>query len=204
MSRELFELILGMRYSNVELQLALQCAPVIAGLKASNLLIISRSEQKQAEDILNATALSYMILCENSQKTTILVYQKSLLWNCLMKKNVRGFFRKMGYQEWNLSQILRLFQSHFQAYKREQEAFPHEMGILLGYPLKDVEAFITNEGKNYLWNGYWKVYFDVEQKKKLFTRFELAKETMIYLLSDGENMVTIINSYNTSLQKAAI
>ena len=204
MRRELLELIVGMNNRNVELQLALQCAPVIAGLKASNLLILPRRELKQAEAILDASALSYSTLCNSNEKNIILVYEPSLLWNCLMKKRVRGFFRALGYEEWNLTEILQLLKEHFIAYKREEQAFPHEMGLLLGYPLSDVEAYIAKEGKDYLWNGYWKVYDDVERKKKLFARFELAKISMLYLLIDGEDIVTIINSYNASLTIVAL
>lgn len=43
-------------------------------------------------------------------------------------------------------------------YQTIQEDFPHEMGILLGYPVEDVEGFIINNGKNELYTGYWKVY----------------------------------------------
>lgn len=39
MSREIFELVREMDLKNIEIQLALQCAPLITGLKVSNLLI---------------------------------------------------------------------------------------------------------------------------------------------------------------------
>ena len=32
---------------------------------------------------------------------------------------------------------------------KTREDFPHEIGLLLGYPLADVKAFIENEGKLY-------------------------------------------------------
>ncbi len=32
--------------------------------------------------------------------------------------------------------------------------FPHEMGLLLGYPVEDVVGFMENNGKNYLYSGY--------------------------------------------------
>lgn len=36
MSREIFEIVQGMDLKNIETQLALQCAPLITGLKISN------------------------------------------------------------------------------------------------------------------------------------------------------------------------
>ena len=41
MSQETWEILCGMKTDDVELQLALQCAPLITGLKISNLLTIS-------------------------------------------------------------------------------------------------------------------------------------------------------------------
>lgn len=42
MSQETWEILCEMEADDVELQLALQCAPLITGLKISNLLTISR------------------------------------------------------------------------------------------------------------------------------------------------------------------
>jgi hypothetical protein len=71
--------------------------------------------------------------------------------------------------------------------------FPHEMGLLLGYPTEDVEGFITHRGDNCLCVGYWKVYANKERKLKIFERFEMATERLIQLLSYGISMGEIID-----------
>jgi hypothetical protein len=75
----------------------------------------------------------------------------------------------------------------------KENDFPHEMGLLLGYPTEDVEGFITHRGDACLFVGYWKVYAYKERKRKLFERFENAKESLIQLLSSGVGMVEIMN-----------
>lgn len=55
---------------------------------------------------------------------------------------------------------------------------------------------MENEGKNFLYSGYWKVYADVQEKIKLFQKFETAKETVIQLLSYGVGIRDIIDIYN--------
>ena len=45
MSQEVFELVQGMDLKSIETQIALQCAPLISGLKVSNLLIISAEDE---------------------------------------------------------------------------------------------------------------------------------------------------------------
>ena len=41
--------------------------------------------------------------------------------------------------------------------------FPHELGYILEYPLRDVEMYIKNQGQNSLMTGYWKVYDNLEK-----------------------------------------
>jgi hypothetical protein len=56
---------------------------------------------------------------------------------------------------------------------------PHEIGVFLGYPLPDVRAFVRNKGRNYLLNGYWKVYTDVSYAVRMFQAFDQAKRNML-------------------------
>ena len=42
-----------------------------------------------------------------------------------------------------------------------EPGFPHEMGVLLGYPVEDVRGFMEQNGQNALYQGYWKVYAHV-------------------------------------------
>ena len=77
----------------------------------------------------------------------------------------------------------------------DRKIFPHEMGILLGYPIEDVLGFMEQKGKNYLYSGYWKVYRDVSAKKKIFAQYENAKEELILWLEYGYEIHSIIRLY---------
>ena len=48
MSQETWEILCGMKTDDVELQLALQCAPLITGLKISNLLSVIGNGRKNS------------------------------------------------------------------------------------------------------------------------------------------------------------
>ena len=61
---------------------------------------------------------------------------------------------------------------------RTSEAFPHEIGLFLGYPPEDVEGFIAQRTCAKC-VGCWKVYGDVERAQRLFARY--AHCTDIYL-----------------------
>lgn len=102
----------------------------------------------------------------------------------------------MGYRDFTLGKILCTFQYRYESYMRQRKDFPHEMGILLGYPIEDVQRFIEEKGKNYLCSGYWKVYQDVASKKKLFEQYENAKEELILWLEYGYKVQTMIQLFS--------
>ena len=122
-----------------------------------------------------------------------------------MRKEIRELLQESGYQDFTLGNILSTFQKRYQGYMCGEPGFPHEMGVLLGYPVEDVSGFMEQNGQNALYQGYWKVYAHVPEKKRLFARYDMEKETIIQLLSNGVGMRDIIGIYNDSMpQKAAV
>ena len=105
---------------------------------------------------------------------------------------MRAFFQKEGYERFTLGTILYTFQRRYESYMTAGGMFPHEMGLLLGYPLDDVTGFIEQKGKNYLYAGYWKVYADMGEKIRLFQAFEAAKETLIQAVARGIRMEELV------------
>ena len=196
MSREVFEIILGMDLKNIETQLALQCAPLITGLKISNLLIVPADNEKIVWEILRRSGICCYCMLRTGEKSTFLLFRKNQLEAFLAEPEIREFLRKEGYEKFGLGEILRRFQIRYQTYMAGRKQFPHEMGLLLGYPLEDVAGFMENNGKNFLYSGYWKVYENQAEKMFLFGKFERAKETLIQLISEGIRMRDIIERYS--------
>ncbi len=220
MCQEVFQIVQSMDLKSVELQLALQCAPLITNIKISNLLIISRESEDALRVVLKKTGISYFRLLRSETKTTFLLFRREPLEDYLAGREVRRLLHKLGYEDLSLGTVLRMFQLRYKAYmeqgedaeqisdngsengRREKKTgmvqpveFPHEMGLLLGYPVLDVEGFIRHEGENFLYSGYWKVYDDVDSKKRLFKKYEEAKETLIQLLANEIEMRLIIEMY---------
>lgn len=197
MSQEIYEIVKGMDLENIETQLALQCAPLITGLKVSNLLIIPKGNEEVVKRILNRTGISFYRLIQTRTKTTFLLFRRNELEEFLSDENVRNVFMKAGYKSLQIGKILRTFSLRYEAYMQGDKSFPHEMGLLLGYPVEDVVGFVENNGKNFLYSGYWKVYENQKAKVKLFDKFKVAEETLIHLLSNGLSMSDIIDIYAT-------
>ena len=70
----------------------------------------------------------------------------------------------------------------------ESDRFPHEIGLFLGYPPKDVIAFIRNEGRNSKCTGCWKVYYDEKEAKQTFAKFKKCRDVYLRLWNQGRTV----------------
>lgn len=199
MCQEVFQIVQNMDLKSVELQLALQCAPLITGIKISNLLILPRENENAVRVLLWKTGISYFRLLQNTEKVTYLLFRRSPLEEYLLKQEVREILREHGYGDFSLGGILRTFQSRYRDYMEKAGIFPHEMGLLLGYPVEDVKGFIQHEGKDFLYSGYWKVYENVPEKKRLFRKYEDAKETLIQLIANDIDIRLILEIFQEEM-----
>ena len=69
-----------------------------------------------------------------------------------------------------------------------QEAFPHEIGLFLGYPPEDVEGFRRNKGQNYKLCGWWKVYGDAEEAGAFFQRCDRCRAALCRQVRSGRSL----------------
>lgn len=198
MSREVIEMIREMDSQRIENQLILQCAPLIVGLRISNLFIVPNRDVRRICMLLRDSSISYYIIHRTAEKTTMFLFYPDRLETYFQDSDVRRFLSGMGYHNFGLREVMFGFCKRYADYRCGTEDFPHELGLLLGYPLEDVEGYIRNEGDNALYTGYWKVYAHVAEKCRLFRMFELAKETLIALVNNGVSVPEIIEVYGAN------
>ena len=55
MSQEIFEIVKQMNLDNLEVQIALQCAPLISGLRFSNLFNVNNEQADYLISLMNAS-----------------------------------------------------------------------------------------------------------------------------------------------------
>ena len=78
MSKETFQLLQRMDMAKVDVQLALQCAPVLAGLKVSNLFTAIYGEQDMdLHKALAGTGISVSLLSDWNRRYTYLLFRRS-------------------------------------------------------------------------------------------------------------------------------
>lgn len=201
MSSELVRLICRVDARRLEMQLALQCAPLIVGLRISTLLLISDHHLPRVQQLLKRIGISLFLLYTCDGKSVTLLYRAGELGEYLAEDGVKDFLTGSGYRMEIMEDILLEFRSRYRAYRRGDRKFPHETGVLLGYPLEDVIGFVANRGQNPLYTGYWKVYRNVKAKKMLFRMFELARETLVVLVGNGVGMPEIMEAFGGNIWK---
>lgn len=166
--------------------LAFHSAPAICGIKASNLINCSTKdisdliEEIDEVNQLHNPVIYIKILQIKNDHVLILVYRKETLESCLDDANKKSFLNMLGYTNVN---DLELTLDHLRYRLNSSDTFPHEIGIFLGYDLSDVLGFINHE--KCLYSGFWKVYSNVDEKKKTFEKFIKCKNTIINYLNNG-------------------
>ena len=184
------------RHQPLEVKIAGQCAPVLAGVKPSNMLVLENKHIRDVVRTLEGTGLSWRCLYAEEEKNIWLLYRKVALEEIVFRQEERSFLEENGYEEERLNQMLIRLGQRFREYRKTQDVpFPHEMGVFLGYPMADVKGFIKHEGKNYLYSGYWKVYENVEERKELFKSYEQIRNVFIQEAEKGKNLWEITNEW---------
>jgi len=174
-------------------QVAAQCAPVLKGIKASNLITVRPGGFNQLRRHLIKSRVICVLLYADAEREVLFLYRYELLEQLLIYPKVRQFLASFGYRTFAIGDVLNLLINRYLRYKRAEVDFPHELGVLLEYPVEDVEGFILNQGRNSLLTRYWKVYHDQEYAERIFRMYDEAKEAAM-----GE----FVNGY--SLERVAV
>lgn len=195
LSEETFGIIRKLDRSGTEKQIVLQCAPLLTGIKMSNLLNIREEQKEEVDELFENSAVSCRVLYRFEGRISILLYRRERLQRHIEKKEVRQLLKRFGYENLDLEEIFERLARNYQEHMEGKREFPHEIGLLLGYPPVDVTGFIEKEGKDFLYSGYWKVYGNLKETMKVFEGYDRAREAVIQMAGNGHGIRDIIAAY---------
>ena len=173
------------RAGRLEFQVSIQCAPVLKGIKASNLVTMAKGSLQTVRNALAGTEITAVMLAAGDRTEVLLLYRFPMLKAILANKEIREFLKSCGYVQFDLASILMGLKRKYTAYLAGSGEFPHELGVLLEYPLEDVRDFIRYNGDKFLFTGYWKVYHNPAQARAKFTRYDRAREAAMQQIING-------------------
>lgn len=180
--------------SSLILKICSQCASVLFKIKPAATLTLTISESKLLRECISGIDISFYPLSYKWDSITWFIYKEEVLIKTLNKADVRYILEKLGYQTQELTHCFNCLRKRFNNFHREKQDFPHELGLFLDYPTEDVIGFVMNKGKGCRYCGYWKVYSDVEEAKKTFYRYDLAKNTLLNEVYQGKTIGQAIAS----------
>lgn len=176
----------------LEKDLIVHCAPTLAGIKCAGLFnhyyASPNGAIKELSGIsqkLSAKGVQIEALTWRKEAVLIYLYRPTLVERQLRKPGVRELLQKYDYPSEGITEYLQQLKKRI----RENQCFPHEIGIFLGYPLEDVIGFIENRGKNCKYCGFWKVYCNEEETKKYFTRLEKCNSIYSQIFAAGRSLI---------------
>lgn len=173
-----------------EAVLVRQCAPTLAGMKPGSIfcfnhspLEVSRQKVCQWNNQLAPFGLTVQILLERpgSNSVIVFVYRHDSLEQMLSDDAYQSFLEGAGYTGTNLDCLLEQLACRL----RTQPEFPHEIGVFLGYPLRDVIGFIENRGRNFTCCGFWKSYGNPAEMQVCFACYRRCIQTYVAMFEQG-------------------
>ncbi len=178
--------------------LTLKLAPVLVGLKSSYLIALCNCERsggrnrydlwkEQKEDIAERLGISFKEMKNTSKGKQVLFYNRQLLFDTLTQPENFNFLKRFGYAYCkSLEDYLRLLKLRFfaaglsAASGEKSSFFPHEIGLFLGYPLKDVKGFIEKESPPSE-GGCWQVFGEPGESLQIMRLHKKAEEVFLNL-----------------------
>ena len=165
-----------------------QCAPVLKGVKISNLITMKPGGWRKIRAYLKKSRIICIALYADAEKEVLFLYRYEQLERHLKNREVREFLRSCGYESFEVASVLVRLRRRYQLYAGISKEFPHELGVLLGYPVGDVQGFIDNRGENSLTSRYWKVYQNPKEAEKIFDLYDRVKEQALKEIMCGRTL----------------
>ncbi|WP_224983045.1 DUF3793 family protein [Geomonas agri] len=185
--------------------LALELAEVLQGAKPANLVCLANKHRSCGRNLyllwkehgaalLEESGLKVRILDDRGSSVLLLLYSQEALGALLAQKSVRIILGKAGYGNvFDFDAVLDELETRVTG-----EGFPHEIGVFLGYPLKDVIGFMGWAPLAFTVQGPWKIFGKPEQSLRLAECHRECRSRMSERLASGCNPLECLRNCSTT------
>lgn len=185
--------------------LAMEGAEVVEGEKPGNLInLINRDRscglnpyrlwKELGGSLLAGTGLQALEMEDRGNSLLLYIYRSDLLRELLQKRAVSIILGRQGYlQAEDPRRALQQLRERVRG-----GDFPHEIGIFLGYPLKDVLAFMGQIRLVFSCQGPWKIYGDPASSLELVCRYRQCRQRMADRLTSTDDPGSCLRAKNLS------
>ena len=171
-----------------------QCSPTLAGLKTGNMFPVSIEpgqdicdELRRLNRLLKEKGIRVVILRRTDKKALLYLYRPDHLERDLGCPEARRILKEKGYFCGSAGNCIVQLIRHMS----EDDVFPHEVGLFLGYPPEDVQSFMKDSRRGVKCTGCWKAYGNEEEARKTFARFRKCTDVYRRELSKGRSLLQL-------------
>lgn len=171
-----------------------QCSPTLAGLKTGNMFPVTiepgqdiRDELRGLNRLLGKKGIRVVILRMMDKKALLYLYRPDFLKRDLGCPEARRILEEKGYCCGSAGSCIVQLIRHM----AEDDEFPHEVGLFLGYPPEDVRCFMNDSRRGVKCTGCWKAYGDEEKARKTFMRYRKCTDVYRRELSKGRSLLQL-------------
>lgn len=170
---------------------AVAAAEVLSGAKPANMIRIPNQKlpcgrrmyrlwQKFGAELLQDLSLAVKPMQTEHDSVLLLIYRSDLLERRLRGRTMQTFLARNGYpRPLTLETTLQYLQKSF------VDGIPHEVGMFLGYPLKDVKGFMEQGTEPSQGRGMWRIYGSPTRSLRLSNLYRSKRQEMIAKLATG-------------------
>jgi hypothetical protein len=191
--------------------LVLEAAEVLAGAKPANLVQLRNRPQPCGRNLhelwqdhgaalLADSPLEALALRRKDSGDLMLFYSPVLLQAHLQQFETAAFLQQQGYRSADLQSALSELKRRFQT----NTEIPHEIGLFLGYPLKDVAGFMGCSDKPCTACRLWRIYGDPKPSLALSDHYTNCRRGMAAQLCGTQNPVALLHNIPMADETACI
>lgn len=166
-------------------------SPTLAGMKTGSMFTCTYQTEREVSDNIRELnhrlvrkGLRVLPLRFTGKRVLVYIYRPKQLKFDFARSEVRNLLAEYGYPFHRPERCIKYLMKRL----KEEEAFPHEIGLFLGYPPEDVRGFIEHQAKCCQCVGFWKVYGNREAAENLFQRYRNCKQLYCRLWERNRNL----------------
>lgn len=175
------------------------CSPTLAGIKTGNLFsIAAESKEELTRDLRQLNA----IFCRKGLRivplgyagdpakgrTLLYVYRPDRLRKDAQVPKAQAILKSLGYSATTPDGLVVQLAKRIRNTDTETHAFPHEIGLFLGYPAEDVEGFMEGRTPALQAKGYWQVYSNPASALRTFRMYRKCTEVYASCYEGGASI----------------
>lgn len=182
-----------------------QAGLVVMGVKPASVFSFTPRVHTSAPDRLRSRSLSARLLSVYGQLAKpmglslaclerreaglmLLAWRPSSVTALLADDGARSFLAERALPSEDAGELMSALVSRLRAFYARRGPFPHELGLVLGYPLEDVRGFLSDGGRGAVACGRWMVYGNVAEARRHFDELDRLEARCKRLYSEGASM----------------